>query len=484
MKKAPGPFSRRLSLRSYLMLGILLPVALFIVVDTVVLYRQALAAVNTAYDRSLLASAKVIGEHITARGDADAARLEASVPYAALEVFEADNRSRMIYRISNTAGELIDGFEDLRVWQGQLPAQGPYAALVDFYDDTYRGDDVRVAVLLQPIAMQQARAMAVVQVAETLELRHTLARQILFDTLWRQLALVSVIALVVFVVVQRATRPVRRLSTLMQERRADDLTPLQMVDAPVELLPLMEATNTTMRRLHHLLDNQKRFVRDTSHQLRTPLAVLKVQVQSALRGDVDATQGLTEISHTVERATQLANQMLALAKVAQLAQEQATESVDWAGILREVALDLSPLIADKSLDFEIDTVPAPIQTHAWMLRELSRNLLHNAIRYSPGQGRLRVRLLCDANHAALVISDSGPGISEELRKRLFQPFSAGQVHSGSGLGLAICLEITQALGGQIELVNRSHHGQIDGLDTTVRLPLAAPPAALTTKPHT
>jgi two-component system sensor histidine kinase TctE len=133
---------------------------------------------------------------------------------------------------------------------------------------------------------------------------------------------------------------------------------------------------------------------------------------------------------------------------------------------------LSPLIADKSLDFEIDTLPAPIQTHAWMLRELSRNLLHNAIRYSPEHGKLQVRLLCDASHAALVISDSGPGISEDLRKRLFQPFSPGQAHSGSGLGLAICLEITHTLGGQIELVNRVTHGQIDGLDTTVRLPLA------------
>ncbi|MCF8160318.1 MAG: sensor histidine kinase N-terminal domain-containing protein [Polaromonas sp.] len=482
MKTARGPLSQRLSLRSYLMLGILLPVALFIVVDTVVLYRQALAAVNTAYDRTLLASAKVIGEHITARGAADAAQLSAAVPYAALEVFEADNRSRMIYRISSTNGELIDGFEDLRVWQGQLPAQGPYAALVDFYDDSYRGDAVRVAVLLQPIAMQQARAMAVVQVAETLELRHTLARQILLDTLLRQLALVSVIALVVFVVVQRGTRPVRRLSALLQERRADDLTPLQMVNAPLELLPLMEATNTTMRRLHHLLENQKRFVRDTAHQLRTPLAVLKVQVQSALRGDVDARQGLTEISHTVERATQLANQMLALAKVAQLAQEKASESVDWAEILREVALDLSPLIADKALDFEIDTLPAPIQTQAWMLRELSRNLLHNAIRYSPENGKLQVRLMRDASHAALVIGDSGPGISEELRKRLFQPFSAGQTHSGSGLGLAICLEITHTLGGQIELVNRSPPGQNDGLDTTVRLPLAPLPTEALAKP--
>lgn len=462
---------RHVSLRSYLMLGILLPVALFILVDTVVLYRQALAAVNTAYDRTLLASAKAIGEHIQADGEAESAQLRAVVPYAALEVFEADNRSRMIYRISDTHGRLIDGYADLALWHGQLPTLGPYAALVDFYDDSYRGDAVRVAVLLQPVAMQRARTMAVVQVAETLELRRTLARQILIDTLWRQLALVSVIGLVVFVVVQRATRPVRRLSLQLQQRRVDDLAPLEVDDAPLELRPLLDATNTTMLRLHHLLENQKRFVRDTAHQLRTPLAVLKVQVQSALRGDVEATQGLGEINHTVERATQLANQMLALAKVAQLAQETSTESVDWAGILREVALDLAPLIADKALDFEIDTAPALIQTHAWMLRELSRNLLHNAIRYSPEHGHLQVRLRCDASHAALVISDDGPGIADELRKRLFQPFSAGQGHSGSGLGLAICHEITHTLGGHIELLNRGLHGHIDGLDTSVRLPL-------------
>jgi len=470
---------QRLSLRSYLMLGILLPVALFILVDTVVLYRQALAAVNTAYDRTLLASAKSIGEHITATGEADVAQLSATVPYSALEVFEADNRSRMIYRISSTSGTLIDGFDDLPPWRGKLPQLGPYAALVDFYDDNYRGDAVRVAVLLQPVAVQRARVMAVVQVAETLELRRTLARQILLDTLWRQLALVTVIALVVFVVVQRATRPVRRLSELLRDRQADDLTPLPVHDAPVDLLPLMDATNTTMSRLNHLLDNQKRFVRDTAHQLRTPLAVLKVQVQSALRGDVEATQALTEISHTVERATLLANQMLSLAKVSQLAHDNARSPIDWATVLRDVALDLSPLIAERELDFDIDTVPALIHTHDWMLRELTRNLLHNAIRYSPRGGKLHIRLLRDAQFAALVISDSGPGISPELQARLFQPFSAGEARSGSGLGLAICHEITRTLGGQIELSNRVVHGHVQGLDATARLPLCdiSPPTS-------
>jgi two-component system sensor histidine kinase TctE len=117
-----------------------------------------------------------------------------------------------------------------------------------------------------------------------------------------------------------------------------------------------------------------------------------------------------------------------------------------------------------------------------MLRELSRNLLHNAIRYSPDQGRLQVRLLCDVSHAALVISDDGPGISEELRKRLFQSFSAGQAHSGSGLGLAICLEISHTLGGQIELVNRLNDDRIVGLNTTVRLPLAIMATETAAKP--
>ena len=278
----------------------------------------------------------------------------------------------------------------------------------------------------------------------------------------------------VVVVVQRATRPVRQLSAELQARCDDDLTPLQAPNAPRELVPLVEATNSIMARLQHLLDHQKRFVRDASHQLRTPLAVLKVQVQSALRGDVEARQALLEISDTVERATVLANQMLALARVAQLAQQSATGLVDWAVILREVALDVSPLIAAKELDFDIVTAPAWVNTHDWMLRELVRNLLHNAIRYTPDFGALSVRLVSDARWAALVISDSGPGISSELRERLFQPFSAGETHSGSGLGLAICHEIVQALGGSITLdnrINQENHAHVSGLDTTVRLPL-------------
>ena len=462
------------SLRRQLLLGILLPTLLLIGLNTYSLYHQALAALHTAYDRTLLASAKTISEQIDVRGYDEQAELRATVPYAALEAFEADNQSRMFYRVSNLRGELISGFAELPMWQGQVAQRPPYAALVDFYDSRFRAQPVRVAALLQPVASSQGRAMAVIQVAETLELRQAAALQILWNTLARQALLLAMIAAIVVLVVQHATRPVRQLSGDLQARAEGDLSPIAAPTAPRELQPLIEATNAVMLRLSRLLAHQKRFVRDTSHQLRTPLAVLKTQVQSAQRCDLPPDQALREIGDTVERATQLANQMLALAKVEQLRQQGDLPVTRLDAVLREVALDLSPLIAQGDLDFGIDTDAAPIRAHAWMLRELCRNLLHNAIRHAPPATELAVTLRVQDAHATLTIADAGPGIADELSARLFQPFSAGDVRKGSGLGLAICQEIVHALGGSIALTNRQQREQVQGLDAVVRLPLARP----------
>lgn len=295
------------SLRRQLLLGILLPTLLLVGINTYSLYHQALAALNTAYDRTLLASAKTISEQIDVRGYDERAELRATVPYAALEAFEADNQSRMFYRVSSLQGALVSGFAELPMWQGRIAQRPPYAALVDFYDSRFRGRPVRVAALLQPVASNEGRAMAVIQVAETLELRQAAALQILWNTLARQALLLALIAAIVVLVVQRATRPVRRLSSELQARAEGDLSPIAAPAAPRELQPLIDATNAVMLRLSRLLAHQKRFVRDASHQLRTPLAVLKTQVQSAQHGDLPPMQALHEIGDTVERATQLAN---------------------------------------------------------------------------------------------------------------------------------------------------------------------------------
>ena len=461
---------RARSLRRQLLAGILIPMVLIVAFNTWSLYRQALAALNTAYDRTLLASAKSLGESLDVRGEGDAARLQANVPSAALEAFEADLQSRMAYRISTRQGVLLSGYDDLPMWHGQIPMQPPYAALVDFYDGQFRGEPVRMAVLLQPVASTTGRDVAVVQVAETLEIRHALARQILWDTLARQAALIALIAATVIVVVQRATRPVRALSQELQARPDDDLRPIAALDAPRELQPLIAATNEHMRRQSDLLAQQQRFVRDASHQLRTPLAVLKAQVQSARRGDVAPPEALAEIEHTVDRATQLANQMLALAKVAQLQQQADVVPAQFDEVVRAVALDVAPLIAGKGLDFDLQTEPVTLRAHDWMLRELTRNLLHNAIRHTPAGGLLAITLARAGGEARLTVADGGPGVAPELAERLFQPFSAGAGGTGSGLGLAICHEIVQTLGGRIQLVNRMHNGRVDGLDAIVTLP--------------
>ncbi len=470
------------SLRARLLLGILAPIAVFIVINSVSLYRQSLAAATTAYDRTLLASAKTIGEQLDVEGYDELAQLRAIVPYSALEAFEADNRSRLFYRVSALDGEMISGFAELPFWRGRLPDRSAYAALVDFYDAQFRNQPVRVAVLLQPVASARGRGMAVVQVAETLEIRETLARKLLLDTLWQQFLLMGVIALATLFVVQRATRPVRELGEAIGRRPADDLSPIDAPDAPRELRPLIDATTQVMGRMQRLLDHQKRFVRDSAHQLRTPLAVLKAQVQSAQRGDVAPAQALREISQTVERATALANQMLSLAKVEQLRQQPESVTLDFGEVVRQMALDLSPLVADRALDFELAIdQPVCVQAHQWMLQELTRNLLHNAIKLSPVGAALSVSVQPEGDEAVLTVRDSGPGISPELRQRLFAPFAAGSASSGSGLGLAICREIVLALGGRISLENRdaAPHAQdgpprVIGLDAVVRLPLAAP----------
>ncbi|RZL63521.1 MAG: sensor histidine kinase [Variovorax sp.] len=469
---------RNWSLRARLLLGILVPVALFIVINSVSLYRQSLRAATVAYDRTLLASAKTIGEQLDVEGYDEAAELRAKVPYSALEAFEADNQSRLFYRVSTTAGEMVSGFGELAFWRGTIPNRGAYAALVDFYDARFRDVPVRMAVLLQPVASERGRGMAVVQVAETLELRETLARQILLDTLWRQLLLLGVIAAVTVAVVQRATQPVRELGEAIDRRAPDDLSPIDAPDAPRELQPLIGATTDVMERLQRLIDHQKRFVRDSAHQLRTPLAVLSAQVQSAQRGDVAPAEALEEIKQTVQRATLLANQMLSLAKVEQLRQQPESQRLMLDEVARQIALDLSPLLADKALDFGIDTVPTTVRAHRWMLQELTRNLLHNAIKHSPHGAALTLQVQTEGGMAVLRVTDAGPGIPAGLRRRLFAPFSAGDSGSGSGLGLAICREIVLALGGRIALDNRhasgnasDSEGQPVGLDAVVHLPL-------------
>ena len=462
------------SLRRYLLGWIIAPIALFVVFDTVSLYRNALASINVAYDRSLLASARSIGELLTL----DGSRLQVDVPYTALEIFDAGNRGRLYYRVAGFHGEFISGYEDLPPYARKLPLRSPYAALVDFYDDDYHGEPVRMAALYQPVASREARGLALIQVAETLEVREALARDILVNTLLRQALLISVVTLVTWFVVARALRPVEALRRQLTERAEADLSPVRLARLPLELQPVLGAVNDLMQRLQRLMAHQRQFVRDASHQLRTPLAVLKTQVQNALATPPGAPlprEALQDMHGTVERAARLANQLLALAKVEQAQAQGPMVPLSLDEVVSEVALDMAPLIAAKALDFELQAGPVQVSGHAWMLRELARNLLHNAVRESPAGGQLLLIVDAPQGRPRLLVRDSGPGLRPELAARLFEPFHTGHPTEGSGLGLAICRSICDAMGADLRLVNRGggDGGPVAGLDAEVRFPAAA-----------
>ena len=458
------------SLRRYLLAGIVIPITLFVIMDAIGAYRRALEAINTAYDRSLLASARYIGELLQTEGGT----LKVDLPYAALEIFDASNSSRMYYRINGLDGKFLSGYPDLPDYTRQMPARSAYAALVDFYEADFRGERVRMAALYQPVAGQNVLGMALIQVAETRDVREQLARGLLIDTLLREALLIAIVIVVAWVVVRRALQPVYGLRREVLVRSEHDLSPVATKGLPMELQPVVGAINELMRRVQRMIGHQRQFVRDASHQLRTPLAVLKLQAQNGLSGDAEAIPTLAQMHATVDRAIRLANQMLALAKVEQVHEQDPPSTVDLSEVAREVALDLSPLMGDKDLAFELQAdSPVRVVGHEWMLRELTRNLLHNAIRETRARAAVSLDVRRDGQHAVLCVRDEGPGLSATQRAHLFEPFRTGHPNEGSGLGLAICREVSQRMGGSIALDNRYRDGVLLGLDAVVRLPWAS-----------
>ena len=448
LEKAPISIRRRLTL------WILAALVTFLVIDTTVIYQNTLQSINVAYDRTLLASARAIGDTIRFEDG----KLTSSLPYATLEVFEAVTRGRIVYRVNDFEGGFLTGYPELPPHDGVFPKRTAYAALAAFYEDKFENDSVRVAALLQPVYIGTGYRMVTVQVAETLELRRALAQQALISTLDRQVIFLMVLSTLIWWLIARGMRPVLVLRRELLERDPDSLAPIT-TPAPRELKPIVEALNEVMARLKRVLDNQQRFVRDASHQLRTPLAVLKAQVQNAQRGHVPPQVAFDELAASVDRATRVANQMLAIAKVAQLdgMPEAANETTYLAILARDLAVECSPLIADKHLDFALEAPSGELlvfRGHDWLIRELFRNLMSNAIRHTPRGGSLGIDIRTQGQTLFMSVWDSGSGLDDERLAKLFEPFSSGDPNTGSGLGLVICRDICVSIGAKLTIRNR------------------------------
>lgn len=454
------------SLKGRLLAWIIVPITLFILIDTLALYSSAQDAAHTAYDRMLVTTAYSIGD--AARMDDHG--LRDPVSYAALEVYESGYTTRMIYTIRGLDGALIAGDGDLAPLAAKDLRPSAVPMLLRIYEDNYGSARVRVVAIYQPMPPGSAKPGIVVQIAEPMDLRKSVALRLLRETLLRQAILLVVIVITTMIAVRGALLPLLSLRKQLEERSATDLTPVVYNAAPPELNQVVTALNTLMGRVATVLVQQQRFVSDASHQLRTPLAVLKAQVQSGLRGDAPPLTIMGEIAVTADRAVNLANKMLSLAKVEQLRNQEVAQPCDIVLIAQDVAVDLSPLISEKNIEFSLDGSAAEIPGHPWMVAEFISNLVHNAIQHTPFGGQIGLRIFDSEDGFRLTVWDTGSGIPDDIRESMFRPFSAAHGSKGCGLGLAICAEIARSMGATLTLENRIHGHEILGVDAVLFRP--------------
>jgi two-component system OmpR family sensor kinase len=284
-------------------------------------------------------------------------------------------------------------------------------------------------------------ATRVIQVAQLLSVRQQRAAELALQTLRPFLLLLPVLALLIWFAVGLALEPLQRLTTQVKARRVDALDALPAERLPDEVQPLVLALNDLLGRLRSALERERAFMADAAHELRTPLTALYLQLGMLARasGEAERAAAMSTLSAGVQRAIHLVEQMLALAR-----QEPRAESprvaVRLDELAREIVAELVPLADAGHIDLGVaDAQPATIAGDPEALRTLLRNLVDNAVRYTPAGGRVDVTVESTVGEARLTVSDDGPGIPPEERKRVFDRFyrRAGTVPSGSGLGLAI-----------------------------------------------
>jgi two-component system sensor histidine kinase TctE len=332
------------------------------------------------------------------------------------------------------------------------------------------------------------RGIALIQVGETLEARRGLSNQILLDTLVWQAGLLLAVALLVWFAVRLVLQPLMRLKLALESRSPNDASDMDPALVHKEVRPLVAAMNASRARLHILISSQRRFIADASHQLRTPLTVLKTQAELALR-ECDRPQTdpqqmkmalreiVNSIATTTDSTVNLANRLLTLARIEHGGDADGAamaQPVSLRAVAQQVGLELAMAAVAKQIDLSLEAeCDAMVSGQELLLHELMANLVDNALRYTPAGGTVALRLQENNTDVTLEVEDSGAGIAPGERERVFAPFyrAAATLErnpSGAGLGLAIVRDIATLHRARIVLADGAS-GQ--GLKVSVYFPL-------------
>jgi two-component system sensor histidine kinase TctE len=436
------------SIRRQLMFWLVLPLSLALACSALVAYKLAVDFVTEAYDRSLYDSALDLSRRMRLRQDG----LYVDLPPAAADMLEIDELDRVYYSVQSRSGEHIIGQRDLPL-PNFTPERKPL-----YYYAYYRNQPVRAVTLRVPYDPGDERAMATVLVVETLKRRQILRHEIFVAVAVSQLVLVGMIIVAVYLGVGHGLIPLGRLRRQIESRSHRDLTPLDEPHTPKEVRPLVHAINGLMERLQRAISTQHKFIADAAHQLRTPLAGLKTHAELALREQ--SIEGMRErvraLVLATDRSAHLAHQLLALARAEPEAGSTAPmAAMDLVSLAREVTSEFVPRAIDAALDLGVSGADEPLTIlgNPVLVRELLSNLIDNALRYTPAEGRITVQVERADGHAVLSVEDDGPGIAPEDRERVFDRFQRldATAPEGCGLGLAIVREIADLHSASIQL---------------------------------
>jgi two-component system sensor histidine kinase TctE len=439
------------SLRAALLLWLLLPLTAVSALDSWLAYRSSRDTALLMQERMLLGAARMIGEQVHLEDGV----VEVVIPPAALELFASPSLDRVYYRASDADGRLLSGYADL-----PLPTKAPAPEDSVFFDAAVEGRPVHVVSFAQPVfAGHQQQVL--VQVAQTGEGRERLARELWGAALARQLGLLVLVGLLLWLGLRHAMAPILRLRDRMLARPAGAVDPLGALPVPTELRPLVDAVNDYAGRLDRHMNAHSRFIANASHQLRTPLALLNTQVTYALRNpQPEARQEALQAIHaSVQHGIRAVEQLLTFTRAEAAGLRSDNGPVDLVGVAREVLEAMALRAQQRGIDLGWQGVAEPciVAGNARILGELVTNLVDNALRYTPSGGIVNVAVVPEPGRVVLTVEDNGPGIPPAERERVFERFY--RLHDrdseGSGLGLAIVREIARSHGARITLATAS-----------------------------
>lgn len=433
-----------LGLRSRLVLSLSILMLLILAGSSAIDFHIAEEMADQAQDQTLADSAFDLESHLKTQDSTQPMDLGEE----AKAILRSNAPDVLFYAVRRASGHVLMGDADLPAYA--LPAA---SGQLSFADAVYRGQAVRATSLRAALAAEDV----VITVAQTTRRREQARRHILAAMVLPNLAVIGATLLAVLFGVRQGLLPLKAVESDIARRSATDLREFDLATAPVEVQPMLRRLNELFVLLQRASHQQQRFIADAAHQLKTPLAGLQNQIDLAMGGGGLADRDrewLGRVEEATSRLGHLLNQLLAFAR-AEASNPAAVgrERVALDQLVEESATEFLDAALAKDIDLGFDIAPAAVRGERWMLKEALSNLVDNAIRYSPQGGIVTVHCGSDHGGPFVEVQDSGPGIDEAHRQRVFERFYRipGTVGEGCGLGLPIVREIAQLHGAEIHL---------------------------------